>query len=376
MQRINYKDDFTLELTPDKEWAGDFTLSFSTATGAPYGAAYVCSRVGGAYTNCRMEEDGKLLCVFDGHGLQPGRLLMRARYEIADSSYPDGVRTIERTTATSVTLVPYGESGTREAEESVVMPYAVVTAYEMAVAAGYGGTEAEWLRMISGGGVEVVQETGESAAAVMSQRATTEALRGITELRGQLAVLTLEGGGTVLAGTQEAVARTVRARSNVTPDSLVILQGDTEIAGGTEAECTATVTLTPADMASPGTVRVEARATYGSATRRGTVEYAIVKPVYVGAGASASEVMVDGNRQTARTTPSGTYTVAAKEGDYVWIIVPMGTNGMVVGKATLSGFDFPLEAADTTTVEGYRAYRSRSTYKAGTLSIVVTGSRE
>lgn len=181
MQRINYKDDFTLELTADKEWAGDFTLAFSTATGLPGGKAYVCSRTGGKYTNCRMGDGGKLVCVFDGHGLQPGRLLMRARYSVADSSYPDGIHTVERTTALDVTLVPYGEGDANTAEASVIMPYAVVTAYEMAVAAGYEGTEAEWLKMISGGGVEVVQETGDSMAAVMSQRATTEALQGVAE---------------------------------------------------------------------------------------------------------------------------------------------------------------------------------------------------
>lgn len=200
-------------------------------------------------------------------------------------------------------------------------------------------------------------------------------LRTIAELRSEVAVLTLTGGGTYLAGTDTEQTATVKASSNVTPDSLEILQNDTQIAGGSEAEYTADVVLQPTDMDAPGTITVEAKATYGSTTKSKTVYLYIVNPVYVGAGASASAVMVDGNKQTARTTPSGTYSITASEGDYVWIIVPMGTNGMVVSKATLSGFDFPLEAADTTTVGGYRVYRSKNTYKASTFSIVVSGSQ-
>ena len=57
------------------------------------------------------------------------------------------------------------------------------SAYEIAVDNGFEGTESEWLESLKGEGgsgsdIEIVQETGESESAVMSQKATTDALDG------------------------------------------------------------------------------------------------------------------------------------------------------------------------------------------------------
>ena len=45
---------------------------------------------------------------------------------------------------------------------------------------------------------------------------------------------------------------------------------------------------------------------------------------------------------------------------------------MTINKVTLSGFDFPLDAADTTSKSGYKIYKSSNTYKAGAISLVVS----
>lgn len=205
---------------------------------------------------------------------------------------------------------------------------------------------------------------------------TARTLREVADLRGAVGTLTASvSPGVVFTGVD--VNATVKAATNIPADTLQVTGsalGTTTAKTGVTS-VTETYSLAAGDNTTPRALAFTAISGIGTTETRKTAYLYIVNPVYVGAGQSASEVMVDANKQTARTTPGGTYTVTASEGDYVWIIVPAGTNGMVVGKATLSGFDFPLEAADTASVEGYRVYRSRNTYKAGTLTISVSGSR-
>lgn len=92
--------------------------------------------------------------------------------------------------------------------------------------------------------------------------------------------------------------------------------------------------------------------------------------MYVGAGAVYTNVVNDSHKQSARTSAGGTFNVTvASAGQYVFFVVP---SSMTINKVTLSGFDFPLLAADTTSKSGYKIYKSANTYKAGTLTLVVS----
>ena len=106
-QKINYKSDFTLAVTftlageqfTNPTW--DFALGFKTL---PNGATYVCSRRGGDYVNCRLVE-GQIQCIFERHGLQPGRLQCEFVDIIPDSTFAGGVRRVYTPTFTAVELV-------------------------------------------------------------------------------------------------------------------------------------------------------------------------------------------------------------------------------------------------------------------------------
>ena len=97
---INYRDDFTLQLSlPDitgraLDWrAVDFTLKFLTTTSA---RAFTATGRGGVLTNCRVIEDSLLLEVlFDNHRLTTGRLHGNLTLWIADETLPDRSRRID-----------------------------------------------------------------------------------------------------------------------------------------------------------------------------------------------------------------------------------------------------------------------------------------
>ena len=96
----------------------------------------------------------------------------------------------------------------------------------------------------------------------------------------------------------------------------------------------------------------------------------LVNTMYVGAGAVYTNVVNDSHKQSVRTSASGTYNVTvASNGQHVFFVVP---SSMTINKVTLSGFDFPLDAADTTSKSGYKIYKSSNTYKAGAISLVVS----
>jgi len=58
-------------------------------------------------------------------------------------------------------------------------------------------------------------------------------------------------------------------------------------------------------------------------------------------------------------------------GKYVFFNVPSSMN---INKATVSGFDMPLNAPVNVTIDGqsYKSYKSVNTYDAGTLTVVLS----
>ena len=168
-----------------------------------------------------------------------------------------------------------------------------------------------------------------------------------------------------------AIDAYIQADCSITADTITISQGGSTKNSATNAkQCIYHEIKTAGTTTAPTTLTYTAKAVIGDVTKTASVSISVVNPMYVGAGAAYADVVVEGCKQSARTSASGTYNVTvASNGQYVFFVVP---SSMTINKVTLSGFDFPLLAADTTSKSGYKIYKSANTYKAGTLTLVVS----
>ncbi len=159
MIKKNYKSDFefllriksfgpdTVEIDGDNTRVlfpnYDFTGVLSTS-GRP-GQTYSFSRVGDRFVNC--SRDGDLLhVVLNNHGLDPGQMTLEWNARIPNTSFLDGYEDIAPKFKLPIELVRCaGDCECTPAEIiDVLMPYAMITAYETAVSLGYTGTREEY----------------------------------------------------------------------------------------------------------------------------------------------------------------------------------------------------------------------------------------
>lgn len=161
------------------------------------------------------------------------------------------------------------------------------------------------------------------------------------------------------------------ATCSVSADTITIKCGNSTIASIQNAKtATGSETIDPTFASAPATINFTAEAVIGSVKKTASFSVGLVNPMYVGAGTVYTNVVNDSHKQSARTNASGTYNVTvASNGQHVFFVVP---SSMTINKVTLSGFDFPLDAADTTSKSGYKIYKSSNTYKAGAISLVVS----
>lgn len=161
------------------------------------------------------------------------------------------------------------------------------------------------------------------------------------------------------------------ATCSVSANTITIKCGNSTIASVQNAKtATGSQTIAPTFSSAPTTINFTAEAVIGSVKKTASFSVGLVNPMYVGAGAVYTNVVNDSHKQSARTSAGGTFNVTvASAGQYVFFVVP---SSMTINKVTLSGFDFPLLAADTTSKSGYKIYKSANTYKAGTLTLVVS----
>lgn len=161
------------------------------------------------------------------------------------------------------------------------------------------------------------------------------------------------------------------ATCSVSADTITIKCGNSTIASIQNAKTAkGSQTIDPTFASAPATINFTAEAVIGSVKKTASFSVGLVNPMYVGAGTVYTNVVNDSHKQSARTSAGGTYNVTvASDGQYVFFVVP---SSMTINKVTLSGFDFPLLAADTTSKSGYKIYKSANTYKAGTLTLVVS----
>ena len=83
---INYKSDFKLI-----ESGCDFTVPFRFVYSTGQGQGYEASHIDGVYNNCKLLDDGRLMVVFDSHGMKPGKLVCTRHFYLTDKDYHDGI---------------------------------------------------------------------------------------------------------------------------------------------------------------------------------------------------------------------------------------------------------------------------------------------
>lgn len=194
----------------------------------------------------------------------------------------------------------------------------------------------------------------------------------ISAIQAEKATFTVKrtsGSAVYLVGA--AIGAYIQADCSITADTIEISQGGAKKNSVTSAkQCIYHEIKAAGATTAPTTLTYSAKAVIGDVEKTATVSISVVNPMYVGAGAAYADVVVENCKQSARTSANGTYNVTvASAGQYVFFVVP---SAMTINKVTLSGFDFPLLAADTTSKSGYKIYKSANTYKAGTLTLVVS----
>lgn len=194
----------------------------------------------------------------------------------------------------------------------------------------------------------------------------------ISAIQAEKATFTVKctsGNGIYFVGA--AIDAYIQADCSITADTITISQGGAEKNSVTSAkQCIYHEIKAAGATTAPTTLTYTAKAVIGDVEKTASMSISVVNPMYVGAGAAYADVVNDSHKQSARTSAGGTYNVTvASAGQYVFFVVP---SSMTINKVTLSGFDFPLLAADTTSKSGYKIYKSANTYKAGTLTLVVS----
>lgn len=225
---------------------------------------------------------------------------------------------------------------------------------------------------IVAGGVALKQSFGDAEDFGISQKVLTESRN---ELQAQIDAIISDKAivnlvvstDTFIVGERNFI---LTASTNTNAESIVIKQCDNIIATGDGKTLIHTVTVT---QPTAGNIVYTAEFTFaGNNKRSATATVYFVNKIYVGSGAVYTDVIGDSYTQSARRNPSGTYNVTVTQnGQYVFFVIPAT---MSIVKATLSGFDFPLDAPVNVTVENvtYKSYSSINTIDAGTYQIVIS----
>ena len=222
------------------------------------------------------------------------------------------------------------------------------------------------------GGVALKQSSGDSEEFGISQKVLTESRDNlqaqIDAIISEKATVSLSvSPNTLIVGEQTF---TLTASTNTTAENIVIKYGNELIISGSGKTISRSITVTQDTAAN---ITYTAEFTFAGGNKRTTTATVyFVNKVYVGSGSVYTDVIGDSYAQSARRSPAGTYNVTVEQnGQYLFFVIPAT---MSITKATLSGFDFPLDAPVTETIDGvsYKVYRSSNTNDAGTYQIVVS----
>ena len=226
VKNINHKSDFDFILTlygengdsigfPTYDWEAYIYTAGSKAY------KYKASCRGGECVNC-FNDNGKIHVVANNHGLSVGVLRIDFISYLPNSLYPDGTERVVQPIDTDIELVSGAGDGAEGGDAEVIIPYALVTSYDIAKANGYGGTMTEYNEALTrlpelkaevddvNALADAIQEAGAAAAAsaeAASQSAAEAAEQAqavATEQASQAHRLAeVEGGVTALQGGKQ-----------------------------------------------------------------------------------------------------------------------------------------------------------------------------
>lgn len=221
------------------------------------------------------------------------------------------------------------------------------------------------------GGVALLQTFGNRTDFGISQKVLTERFDNIQDQidkihPGTLGIVMSVNPNIIYDNSESNVTITARKSDNTVCESIKIFKGTEIIAeedNVSELETTVVVNET---------TRFDAQAIQLGLSYESNIKVTGVKPYYVGSGLKYTDIVSETYQQPIKANPSGTYNInVANNGDYIFFVVPSAMN---INKATMSGFNFPLESPVNVIVDNnnYKYYRSSNTYDAGNITIVIS----
>lgn len=221
------------------------------------------------------------------------------------------------------------------------------------------------------GGVALKQSFGDSEEFGISQKVISERFDNIQDQidklhPGTLGIVMSVSPNIIYDNSDSNVTVTARKSDNTVCESIKIFKG-TEVIAEEEnvSELETTVVVNE-------TTRFDAQAIQLGLSYEGDIKVTGVKPYYVGSGLEYTDIVSETYQQPIKANPLGTYNInVANDGDYIFFVVP---STMTINRATMSGFNFPLESPINVIIDdnNYKYYISSNTYDAGNITIVIS----
>lgn len=217
-------------------------------------------------------------------------------------------------------------------------------------------------------GMAVSNEFGDDPHIGISQKKLTETFDAIQDKIDHLhpgSFIAISATPNIIyKGETSDIDVVVRMTDDSIADRITLMLGDEEVASEEN------VSQLEATISIQDTTEFVGLAEKQSLTFEASTVVTGVKPYYVGSNESPLDMLTDEYRQPIKANPNGTYNITVPVDGYkVYFILP---DGMEIHKATMNGFDFPLEHDTYFPVYGYHIYASENTYDAGSLTIVIS----
>jgi hypothetical protein len=158
INKVNYKSDFDFTAVFKAfGQGGEVEIGFANydweivlTTGCNHFASkgYVVSYKGGVCTNC-FNDNSKVHIVMNDHKLGVGQIQGVVKANIPNPIYPDGYQLLMHNVVLPFELVTDNGDAPSEVEVEILLPYLYDSAYRIAVASGYKGTQEEYYQLAS-----------------------------------------------------------------------------------------------------------------------------------------------------------------------------------------------------------------------------------
>ena len=183
-------------------------------------------------------------------------------------------------------------------------------------------------------------------------------------IRGQSNITISMNPSVIYAGVATTVQINASINTIETVSTFTLSRNGAQIAQSTSTSVAGTISV---NETGNQTIVADAQIKSSHVTKSATLY--VVYPIYYGGGDAYTDAT---SKATPRTSPAGTYNVnVPANGKYIFFNVPASMN---ISKATVSGFDMPLNTPVNVTIDGhnYKSYKSVNTYDAGTLTVVLS----